>query len=217
MDEGDILHLCSTEPTTYAEATTNSVANRVNPIIGAISDGPNGARQRVIQGFTNGLVATQGLATAWALVDSVSSRLLLADLMENSINLALGTPVELSSISVIASPQAGINMTPVLDFGLDLVTNNSEEFRLFPSIPADYAAAGTGSLASFLSPVINAPASATGGGYQVSLEEFEISGASTNGAVAAFAFLDNTNTRILLSGPISPSAIVSTDRGIEIV
>jgi len=75
----DVLHICSQEPTTYAEASsTYTLGNKSSLTINAPSDrSPNG-RECVIPAITDGSVTGTGTATHWAIVKSTATTRLIA-------------------------------------------------------------------------------------------------------------------------------------------
>jgi hypothetical protein len=77
---GESLHICSTEPTDYTEATaTYSLGEKTSPTINAQSDRGGGGREVIIDAITDGAVDGDGTADFWAIVkDSATARLLAA-------------------------------------------------------------------------------------------------------------------------------------------
>ena len=71
QDSATVLHICSTEPTTYAEATaTYDLGNKATPTIAEPSDRGGGGRECVISAITDGNVTATGTADSWALVSA---------------------------------------------------------------------------------------------------------------------------------------------------
>jgi len=75
------IHLCSAEPTNYAEATTTlSLGNKNfgagNTLTGPSARTPNG-RKVTTAAVTDGAITGTGNASRWAIVDSVNQRLLV--------------------------------------------------------------------------------------------------------------------------------------------
>lgn len=69
LDSVTVLHICSAQPATYAEATsTYSLGSKATPSIGAVADRTGGGRERVVAAFTDGNVTADGEATHYALV-----------------------------------------------------------------------------------------------------------------------------------------------------
>ena len=70
---GTRLDICSTEPTTYAEATsTYTLGNKTGLTTGATTDGDTSGRKVVIPAVTDGSVTGTGTAGFWALTDGSS-------------------------------------------------------------------------------------------------------------------------------------------------
>lgn len=77
--EANRLDICSTEPTTYALATTagaNSLGNKTSLSIGAPADRTPNGRKVAVAAITDGVVTTNGTAGFWAITDTTNSRLL---------------------------------------------------------------------------------------------------------------------------------------------
>lgn len=80
--EVDQLHLCSDEPTTYAEAIALSLASKNGVSIGAPQSRIPSGRRVLLAAVTAespGTVHTSGTVTHYALVDSANERLLAAN------------------------------------------------------------------------------------------------------------------------------------------
>lgn len=75
--EADEIHICSQEPTTFAEAvTTYSLGNSDTLSVDAPADRTGGGREVEVNGVSDGEVTANGTATHYAIVDTVNSRLL---------------------------------------------------------------------------------------------------------------------------------------------
>lgn len=89
--EADELHICSAEPTTYAEATsTYTLGNKATPTVGAPADGTPDGRSVTVSAITDGTVTANGTATHWALVDTANSRLLAANSLAAPVAVTTG-------------------------------------------------------------------------------------------------------------------------------
>lgn len=66
------FHICSQEPTTYAEVATYSLGNKPSPTIGSPADATSG-REVLLSAITDGTVTSDGTATHYALIDTVNS------------------------------------------------------------------------------------------------------------------------------------------------
>lgn len=94
--EATHLELCSTEPTTYTQATSTLNLGTKNFGAGAAfgspaAGSPNG-RQVTLNAVTDGTSGTTGNAGFWAVTDRTNSRLLAAGPLSSSRSLTSGTP-----------------------------------------------------------------------------------------------------------------------------
>ena len=78
QDNVETLHICSAEPTSYAEATsTYDLGDKDSPTVAEPSDRGGGGREVVVSAITDGDVTATGTASHWALVkDSATAKLL---------------------------------------------------------------------------------------------------------------------------------------------
>lgn len=214
--EGNIMHLCNAEPATFADLATMTLANKTDPTIDAIADSAGGGRQRTIPTITDLTVTTAATATHWALADTVNSRLLFADALQSDIAVTVGTPATLPSITISIDPPAGVNMNTVFDQGIDILTNQSEAFHLTTALVGAYAEVAGVSLGSKANPTIGvAIARAGDDGFQVPFTSFNDGIVSTPGSATHFVIADNTNSLVLISGPIEAQTLTS-DRPFEV-
>lgn len=89
--EANELHICSQEPTTYAEAvTTYTLGNKSTPTVGAPADGTPNGRAVTVSAISDGTVTGNGTATHWALVDTINSRLLAASSLAAGVAVTTG-------------------------------------------------------------------------------------------------------------------------------
>lgn len=102
--EANRIDICSTEPTTFAEATTTyslGYASGANyPGIGAPADGTPNGRQVTVSAVTNGTVTGTGTAAFYAITDTVNSRLLAAGSLSASQAVTSGNSFTLTSTVV---------------------------------------------------------------------------------------------------------------------
>lgn len=76
--EANRLDICSSEPATFAAATTTvSLGNKTTLSIGAPAAGSPSGRKVTIAAFSDGTVTATGTATHYAITDTVNSRLLV--------------------------------------------------------------------------------------------------------------------------------------------
>jgi hypothetical protein len=78
--EGTRLDICSTEPTTYTQATTTyTLGNKTSLSIGAPAARTPTGRKVTVAAITDGAVTATGTAGFWAITDPTNSRLLAAN------------------------------------------------------------------------------------------------------------------------------------------
>jgi hypothetical protein len=102
QNNAEELHICTQEPTTYAEATaTYSKGQKTSVVIAEPSDrSPNG-REIVVAAITDGVVDGDGDVTHWALVKaSATSRLLATGSLTTMQTVTNGNPFTLASFAV---------------------------------------------------------------------------------------------------------------------
>lgn len=101
QDNVETLHICSTEPTTYAEATsTYSLGSKSSPTVAEPSDKTGGGRECVVSAITDGTVSADGTAAYYALVkDSATSELLLVGEITPSQGVTNGNPFTLPAFA----------------------------------------------------------------------------------------------------------------------
>ena len=99
--EGDRLDICSTRPTTYAEAiTTYSLGNKTSLSIGAPEDGDSSGRKVVVAAFTDGTVTGTDTAAFFAIVDVSAMRLLVTGSLSASQAVTSGNTFSLPAIDI---------------------------------------------------------------------------------------------------------------------
>lgn len=76
FDEATHLHICSAEPTSFANVASVSLGVKAGPTFAAFADGTPSGRKVVCNAIDDGEVTADGEATHWALVDQTNSRLL---------------------------------------------------------------------------------------------------------------------------------------------
>ncbi len=83
-DHADVLHLCSALPADYTEASdTLALGIKNTPTVGQPTLAAGGGYEVIVEEITDGTCTGEGTATHWALIDSVSERLLAAKKMVN--------------------------------------------------------------------------------------------------------------------------------------
>lgn len=98
---GDRLDICSTEPTTYTEATsTYTLGNKTSPTINAPSDRGGGGREVVVDAITDGSVTGTGTAAYWSIVDVSETKLLATGSLSSSQAVTSGNTFTLTSFAI---------------------------------------------------------------------------------------------------------------------
>jgi hypothetical protein len=99
--EATRLDICSTEPTTYAQATsTYSLGNKTGISIGAPADRSGGGREVTLAAITDGTVTANGNAAFYAITDATNSRLLATGAITTPQNVVSGNPFTLASLKI---------------------------------------------------------------------------------------------------------------------
>lgn len=102
--EANRIDICSTEPTTYAQATsTYTLGNAANgnyPGISAPADRVGGGRKVTVSAVTNGTVTATGTAAFFAITDTVNSRLLATGSLTASQSVTSGNLFTLTSLDI---------------------------------------------------------------------------------------------------------------------
>lgn len=103
---GDVLVLCSQEPTTYAEANaTYKLASKTALNIGAPAARTGGGRKVTVVAISDGSVTATGTATHWAILATATSRLLASAAVSASQALTSGNTFTLAAFDLgIPSP-----------------------------------------------------------------------------------------------------------------
>jgi len=77
--EANVLHICSQQPATYAEAiTTYTLGNKTTPTVGSPAARAPSGRKVTVSAISDGSATGNGSATHYSLVDTANSRLLAA-------------------------------------------------------------------------------------------------------------------------------------------
>lgn len=99
--EANRLDICSSEPTTYAEATsTYTLGNKTSLSVGAPADrSPNG-RKVTVAAITGGTVTGTGTAAFWAIVDTGNSRLLATNALSATQGVTSGNTFDLAAFDI---------------------------------------------------------------------------------------------------------------------
>lgn len=99
QDSVTVLHICSTEPVTYAEATsTYDLGNKATPTVAEPADRAGNGREIVISAITDGSVTADGDADSWALVSGAV--LLAAGQLASSQTVTNGNTFTLAQFAI---------------------------------------------------------------------------------------------------------------------
>jgi len=97
------IYLCSATPGSYNDAVSVYALGYQNygaqATVGAPNDVPNG-RMVVTAQIVTGIVIVTGLATAWAIVDTVNQNLLAFGAMSSPLSLQVGNSFALNPFSI---------------------------------------------------------------------------------------------------------------------
>jgi len=107
------LHMCSTEPLTFAEVATYSLGTKSNPVISGPSNGVEGGRELIVAEFNDGTATVTGIATSFAIVNA--DALIVTGLLLNPQGVSIGNAFVLSSFSITIpdATQNGLNAPAV--------------------------------------------------------------------------------------------------------
>lgn len=97
------LYICSTEPATYAEASsTYALGIKASPTVSSPGAGSPTGRQVTISAITDGSVTGNGTAAYWALVDDTpaAERLLAAGALSSSQVVTSGNTFTLTQFTI---------------------------------------------------------------------------------------------------------------------
>jgi hypothetical protein len=98
--EANAIHITSAEATSYANVASVTLGNSTSLSIGAPQDRAGGGREVVVAAINDGSVTGTGTATHYAIVDTVSSRLLATSTLTASQSVTSGNTFTLSSVAV---------------------------------------------------------------------------------------------------------------------
>lgn len=99
--EANRLDICSSEPATYAAATsTNTLGNKTSLSVGAPADRSPTGRKVTVAAITDGTVTANGTATHWAVTDTVNTRLLATGALSASQVVTSGNIFTLGAFDI---------------------------------------------------------------------------------------------------------------------
>lgn len=87
-DNTEKIHICSSEPTDFADVDVKTLGNKEAPAIGAVANGAVNGRRITIAEINDGTATASGTATHWALVSA--GELLATDTLEESVEVIQG-------------------------------------------------------------------------------------------------------------------------------
>ena len=103
---GTRIDICSTEPTTYTEATsTYTEGNKTGLNTGTAEDGTPDGRRVIVPTFSDGSVTGTDTVTHWALTDG-SSILVAVGALSSSQGVTSGNTFSLDAISITSRDPA---------------------------------------------------------------------------------------------------------------
>lgn len=82
--EATHLHICSSEPASFAAVAGVTLGNKSALSIGAPADATPSGRKVTVAAITDGSVTATGTASHWAITDTTNSRLLAAGTLSAS-------------------------------------------------------------------------------------------------------------------------------------
>lgn len=220
--ECNALYICSSRPTTYAEATTTfALGNKAFAAGGLFATPQNGTpsgRETVSLAISGGTVTASGTANWWAAVDSVNSRLLATDQLSPALTVTTGQQWVLGSFAI---RQFGdiVFGSRVLDNGLNVLSTEANSFCLCTQQPTTYSQAttlvssGGFKLAQYSSfsggTAFNAPVDDARGRKAVFKPIVSGATVTETGTATAWAVVDTTNSRLLATGGITSVALAA--------
>jgi len=93
-----VLHICASEPATYAEVAGVTLGNKTPPTVSAPGARAGGGRKVVVSAITDGAVTADGTASHYAIVDG--TRLLAANTLAAGQVVTNGNPFALPPIDI---------------------------------------------------------------------------------------------------------------------
>lgn len=102
----------------------------------------------------------------------------------------------------------------VFDNGLTVLDTEADEIHICSQEPATFAEAETTySLGNSASLSVGAPADRTGGGREVEVGAISDGSVTANGTATHYAIIDTVNSRLLATGPLAASQVVTSGNG----
>ena len=101
QSEANRIDACTSEPTTYAEATsTLTLANKAGITVTGPTDRSGGGREVTIGLISDGAITGTGTATCFAITDTVNERLLATQALSSSLAVVSGDTFIMTEIKI---------------------------------------------------------------------------------------------------------------------
>lgn len=99
----------------------------------------------------------------------------------------------------------------VFDNGLSSITDNTENLHILSADPGvTWGNIATGLLGSKATPTVSSPTDRSAGGREVTVSEIMLGVVSATGTATHFALTDDSALKILVSGPLDASQVVTS-------
>jgi len=99
--EANRLDICTTEPTTFSQATTTyTVGNKTSISVGSPADRTPSGRKVTVAAITDGNVTGNNTAAFWAVTDTVNSRLLAAGSLSSGQVVTSGNTFTMTAFDI---------------------------------------------------------------------------------------------------------------------
>lgn len=102
----DEIHICSAEPSSFANVASVTLGKKTSPAFGSITDGSPNGRAFSLTAFSDGEVTDNGTASHWALVDAGSSELLATGELSTEQAVVASNSFSLSASQLLRVPDA---------------------------------------------------------------------------------------------------------------
>jgi hypothetical protein len=93
-----VLHICSAQPSSFANVASVTLGNKTPPTVGAPEDRAGSGRKVVVSAITDGEVTATATATHWAIVDA--TRLLATNTLSASQAVTDGNAFTLGAFDI---------------------------------------------------------------------------------------------------------------------
>lgn len=215
--EADEIHLLAATPVDYSDVTTNTLGKKtfsVGGAFGAPSNGSPSGRKVSSTAITDGNVTSSGTVAAWAVVDSVNSRLLAHGAFSSSKAVVAGDLFSIASFDITIPVNASHTIgSRVLDNGLTVLDTEADKLYICSALPTTYNEATVSLALGSKSPgagnVFGSPAaSASPLGRKVTSASITGGSVTSSGTATHWAVVDSANSRLLVAGPLSASHAV---------